>query len=90
MEKNGQNPDKLDEPASGYDKMNEMEQNDSLPEELVSGGIIRQSTSRRDFLKVLGFSFASAAVLASCKRPVQQALPYIIQPPEVTPGKSLY
>ena len=29
MEKNGQNPDKLDEPASGYDKMNEMEQNDS-------------------------------------------------------------
>lgn len=47
-------------------------------------------TSRRDFLKVFGFSFASAAVLASCKRPVQKALPYVIQPPEITPGKSLY
>jgi Fe-S-cluster-containing dehydrogenase component len=90
MEKNGQNPDKLDKPASGYDKMNEMEPHNQLPDELESGGIIGKGTTRRDFLKVLGFSFASAAVLASCKRPVQQALPYVIQPPEVTPGKSLY
>ncbi len=90
MEKNGQNPAKLDEPASGYDKMNEIDQHTRLLEELESGGVIRQGTSRRDFLKVLGFSFASAAVLASCKRPVHQALPYVIQPPEVTPGKSLY
>jgi len=51
---------------------------------------MKQSTSRRDFLKVFGFSFASAAILESCKRPVQKALPYIIQPPEITPGKSLY
>ncbi|MBK8882655.1 MAG: hypothetical protein IPN67_09815 [Bacteroidales bacterium] len=90
MEKNGQNPDKLDKPASGYDKMKEMDKHNQLLDELESGGVLRQGTSRRDFLKVLGFSFASAAVLASCKRPVQQALPYVIQPPEVTPGKSLY
>jgi Fe-S-cluster-containing dehydrogenase component/anaerobic selenocysteine-containing dehydrogenase len=90
MEKNGQNPDKLDEPASGYDKMNMMEQHNELSEEPESVGILRHGTSRRDFLKVLGFSFASAAVLASCKRPVLHALPYVIQPPEVTPGKSLY
>src|SRR5450756_1852181 len=51
---------------------------------------MKQGTSRRDFLKVFGFSFASAALLASCKRPVQKALPYIIQPPEIIPGKSLY
>jgi len=51
---------------------------------------MKHGTSRRDFLKICGFSFASAALLASCKRPVQKALPYIIQPPEVTPGKSLY
>ena len=51
---------------------------------------MKQGTSRRDFLKVFGFSFASAALLASCKRPVKKALPYIIQPPEITPGKSLY
>ncbi len=58
--------------------------------ELLGSDFVRKETSRRDFLKVLGFSFASAAVLASCKRPVQNALPYINQPPEVTPGKALY
>jgi Fe-S-cluster-containing dehydrogenase component len=51
---------------------------------------MKKNTSRRDFLKVLGFSLASSAVLAGCKRPVQNAIPYLIQPPEITPGKSLY
>jgi Fe-S-cluster-containing dehydrogenase component len=51
---------------------------------------MKHSTSRRDFLKLCGYSFASAALLASCKRPVLKALPYIIQPPEITPGKALY
>jgi len=51
---------------------------------------MKKNTSRRDFLKVLGFSFASAAIIESCKRPVQYALPYVIQPPEITPGKALY
>jgi Fe-S-cluster-containing dehydrogenase component len=57
---------------------------------LFEGDFVKHGTSRRDFLKVLGFSFGSAAIMASCKRPVQKALPYIIQPPEITPGKSLY
>ena len=57
---------------------------------LFEGDFVKRGTSRRDFLKVLGFSFGSAAIIASCKRPVQKALPYIIQPPEITPGKSLY
>jgi Fe-S-cluster-containing dehydrogenase component/anaerobic selenocysteine-containing dehydrogenase len=51
---------------------------------------MKHGTSRRDFIKLCGYSFASAALLASCKRPVLKALPYIIQPPEITPGKSLY
>jgi Fe-S-cluster-containing dehydrogenase component len=89
MEKQGKNPDKLKDPVTDYSKMNETEQNDSLLD-ILEGDFIRQSSTRRDFLKVLGFSFASAAVLASCKRPVQKALPYISQPPEITPGKSLY
>ena len=55
--------------------------------ELFEGDFVKRGTSRRDFLKVFGFSFASAAILASCKRPVHNALPYVIQPPEVTPGK---
>ncbi len=42
--------------------------------------------SRRDFLKVLGFSI-SGAVLAACqKTPVQYAVPYGTKPPEVDPG----
>ncbi len=84
MEKYGKKPDGLDEPATG-NRVNNADENDQLLEFLESG-TGSKGTSRRDFLKVLGFSFASAAVLASCKRPVQKALPYVIQPPETTPG----
>ncbi len=51
---------------------------------------VNQGYSRRDFLKTLGYGIGSAVVLAACKRSVQNALPYIIQPPEITPGKGLY
>jgi len=57
---------------------------------LLENDFIRQNSSRRDFLKVFGFSISSAVIAASCKRPVINAIPYVIQPPEVTPGKSLY
>ncbi len=43
------------------------------------------STSRRDFLKFLGFS-VTAASLAACEAPVNKAIPYIIKPEEITPG----
>ncbi|TLX77711.1 4Fe-4S dicluster domain-containing protein [Labilibacter sediminis] len=46
--------------------------------------------SRRDFLKYFGFSVASAAVLASCERPVKKAIPLLIQPEEVRPGIASY
>ena len=42
-------------------------------------------TSRRDFLKFLGFSTA-AATLAACEAPVIKSIPYVIKPEEVTPG----
>jgi MoCo/4Fe-4S cofactor protein with predicted Tat translocation signal len=58
--------------------------------ELLENDFLKKNSSRRDFLKVFGFSFSSAVVLASCKRPVHNAIPYVIQPPEITPGKSLY
>ncbi|MGD9931244.1 MAG: TAT-variant-translocated molybdopterin oxidoreductase [Mangrovibacterium sp.] len=46
--------------------------------------------SRRDFLKTLGFSLAAATLVASCKRPVEKAIPYLIKPEEITPGKANY
>ncbi len=46
--------------------------------------------SRRDFLKTLGFSVAASAIVASCKRPVDKAIPYLVKPEEINPGKANY
>ncbi|MBN1987416.1 MAG: TAT-variant-translocated molybdopterin oxidoreductase, partial [Prolixibacteraceae bacterium] len=48
------------------------------------------ASSRRDFLKTFGFSIAAAAVVASCKKPIDKAIPYLIKPEEVTPGMANY
>ncbi|HJN64299.1 MAG TPA: TAT-variant-translocated molybdopterin oxidoreductase, partial [Flavobacteriales bacterium] len=47
------------------------------------------ATSRRDFLKFLGFTTA-AATLAACETPVNKAIPYVVKPDEITPGVSNY
>ncbi|MDX9881976.1 MAG: TAT-variant-translocated molybdopterin oxidoreductase [Prolixibacteraceae bacterium] len=47
-------------------------------------------SSRRDFLKTLGFSLAAASIAASCKRPIEKAIPYLIKPEEITPGMASY
>lgn len=53
-----------------------------LFEDNVSGA----KASRRDFLKLFGFSVTTAALAASCERPVHKAIPYVIQPEQITPG----
>ncbi len=58
--------------------------------ELFEEDVINTKSSRRDFLKVFGFSVTSAAVLASCEKPIQKAIPYVIQPEEIVPGKALH
>ena len=58
------------------------------PEQENSSG--NTSGSRRDFLKLFGFSVASAAVVSSCEKPVQKAIPYLIKPEEIIPGKANY
>ncbi len=47
------------------------------------------STSRRDFLKFLGFS-SVAATLASCEAPVVKSIPYLNKPETITPGNPTY
>ena len=43
------------------------------------------SPSRRDFLKLLGFSTA-AVTLAACEAPVIKTIPYVVKPHEIIPG----
>ena len=45
--------------------------------------------SRRSFLKTTGFSFA-AFMVACSKTPVQKAIPFLIQPEEILPGKATW
>jgi len=47
------------------------------------------STTRRDFLKFLGFGVAAAS-LAACETPITKAIPYLNKPEEVTPGVANY
>ncbi len=55
-------------------------------EEFVSEkSTLEAGTSRRDFLKFLGFSTV-AATLAACEAPVTKAVPYVNRPEEITPG----
>lgn len=65
-----------------------------LPEEM--GKLLNEAKltdvrlSRRSFLKATGFSIAGT-VLASCTRaPVEKAIPLLVKPEEITPGKSYW
>ena len=43
------------------------------------------ATTRRDFLKYVGFTTAAAS-LAACEGPVRKSIPYVIQPTDITVG----
>ena len=48
-----------------------------------------EGNSRRDFLKMMGFSIAAAS-LAACEAPVRHAIPYVNKPVDVDPGIANY
>ncbi|MBC7861630.1 MAG: TAT-variant-translocated molybdopterin oxidoreductase [Bacteroidia bacterium] len=60
---------------------------ENLPmEDMISNKAEKnEGTSRRDFLKFVGFTTAAAA-LASCETPVIKSIPYVVKPEEITPG----
>jgi molybdopterin-containing oxidoreductase family iron-sulfur binding subunit len=45
--------------------------------------------SRRDFLKMMGFSVAAAS-LAACEAPIRKAIPYVNKPVDADPGIANY
>jgi len=62
-----------------------------LPKDFLSDEKTLQesNTSRRDFLKYVGFSTAAAS-LAACEGPVIKSVPYVVQPEQIRPGVANY
>ena len=56
----------------------------------LDNALTKKNSSRRDFLKVLGFSVSAAAIAASCEMPVRKSIPYTIKPEEIIPGVPNY
>src|SRR5262250_1248803 len=49
-----------------------------------------ESFSRRGFLKLMGASLALAGMTACTKQPLEPIVPYVKQPEEMVPGRSLF
>jgi len=61
---------------------------EELPTDAFLGdkdNLSQSSTTRRDFLKYVGFSTAAVS-LAACEGPVIKSIPYVIKPDNIVPG----
>ncbi|MCH6200387.1 TAT-variant-translocated molybdopterin oxidoreductase [Aquiflexum sp. LQ15W] len=56
-----------------------------FPEYLPINGGNEEGSTRRDFLKLMGFSLAAAS-LAACEAPVRKAIPYVNKPVDINPS----
>ncbi len=84
--------DQLDDQNEMVQKLAHNEFTEQLPvNEFLSDqeGLEDSATSRRDFLKYVGFSTA-AATLAACEGPVIKSVPYVVQPEQIIPGIANY
>jgi molybdopterin-containing oxidoreductase family iron-sulfur binding subunit len=84
----------IDQLDSSNEEIKKLEQNEfvsKLPEDFLSDEktLEESNTSRRDFLKYVGFSTA-AATLAACEGPVIKSVPYVVQPEQIRPGVANY
>ncbi|MCE3258628.1 MAG: 4Fe-4S dicluster protein [Bacteroidetes bacterium] len=78
-------PELHNSPEFQEQQKNEFAESLPMDEFLSSDDADNSGTSRRDFLKVMGFSTAAVA-LAACETPVNKSIPYLVKPEEVTPG----
>ena len=81
----------LDPSDEAVKKLEQNEFVSKLPEDFLSDEktLEESSTSRRDFLKYVGFSTA-AATIAACEGPVIKSVPYVVQPEQIRPGVANY
>ena len=61
-----------------------------LIEQLSEESALSTESSRRDFLKYLGFGIGAATIAASCEIPVKKAIPYVVKPDTIVPGIATY
>ncbi len=84
--------EELKENSSVVDTLKHNEFVEEIPTDAFLGdadSLSSSSTSRRDFLKYVGFSTA-AATLAACEGPVHKSIPYVVQPEQIIPGVADY
>jgi MoCo/4Fe-4S cofactor protein with predicted Tat translocation signal len=79
--------EELNENSSIVEALRNNEFTEEIPvtEFLGNKDNLTSSTTRRDFLKYVGFSTAAAS-LAACEGPVHKSIPYVVQPEQIIPG----
>ncbi|TDN95589.1 quinol:cytochrome c oxidoreductase iron-sulfur protein precursor [Salegentibacter sp. 24] len=84
--------EELNENSSVVETLQQKEFAEEIPvDEFLGdkGSLESSKTSRRDFLKYVGFSTAAAS-LAACEGPVIKSIPYVVQPERIVPGVANY
>ena len=84
--------EELDENSSIVETLKQNEFVTEIPTDEFLGDketLESSKTTRRDFLKYVGFSTA-AATLAACEGPVKKSIPYVVQPESIVPGVANY
>ncbi|WP_425076100.1 TAT-variant-translocated molybdopterin oxidoreductase [Psychroserpens sp. S379A] len=84
--------EELNENSSIVETLKQNEFVNEIPTEEFLGNkesLESSNTTRRDFLKYVGFSTAAAS-LAACEGPVIKSIPYVVQPEEIIPGVANY
>jgi len=84
--------EELDENSSIVKTLQQNEFVEELPIEEFLGDketLETSSTSRRDFLKYVGFTTVAAS-MAACEGPIRKSIPYVVQPDEIVTGEANY
>ncbi|QED38109.1 4Fe-4S dicluster domain-containing protein [Antarcticibacterium arcticum] len=87
-----QSVEELKETSSVVEALQQKEFAEEIPTDEFLGNkeaLEGSTTTRRDFLKYVGFSTAAAS-LAACEGPVIRSIPYVVQPERIVPGVANY